>query len=88
MVAAYGVATFAAMLLFGFEAWSRSGEFLGLFFRLIGRFGIVGVGAAQDGRRPVSLHWPGGRLADLAPTLLDLMGLPQPPEMTGRSLIA
>lgn len=28
-----------------------------------------------------------GRLADLAPTLLDLMGLPQPPEMTGKSLI-
>ncbi|WOI56021.1 2,3-bisphosphoglycerate-independent phosphoglycerate mutase [Palleronia sp. LCG004] len=28
-----------------------------------------------------------GRLADLAPTLLDLMGLPQPEEMTGRSLI-
>ena len=28
----------------------------------------------------------GGRLADLAPTLLALMGLPQPPEMTGRSL--
>lgn len=29
-----------------------------------------------------------GRLADLAPTLLHLMGLPQPPEMTGKSLIA
>jgi 2,3-bisphosphoglycerate-independent phosphoglycerate mutase len=29
-----------------------------------------------------------GRLADLAPTLLELMGLPQPPEMTGESLIA
>jgi 2,3-bisphosphoglycerate-independent phosphoglycerate mutase len=29
-----------------------------------------------------------GRLADLAPTLLQLMGLPQPPEMTGRSLVA
>ena len=28
-----------------------------------------------------------GRLADVAPTLLELMGLPQPPEMTGRSLI-
>ncbi len=28
-----------------------------------------------------------GRLADLAPTLLDLMGLPQPEEMTGESLI-
>ena len=30
---------------------------------------------------------PGGRLADLAPTLLQLMQLPQPPEMTGRSLL-
>ncbi|WBU57245.1 2,3-bisphosphoglycerate-independent phosphoglycerate mutase [Paracoccus sediminicola] len=29
----------------------------------------------------------GGRLADVAPTVLDLMGLPQPPEMTGQSLI-
>jgi 2,3-bisphosphoglycerate-independent phosphoglycerate mutase len=29
----------------------------------------------------------GGRLADLAPTLLDLMGLPKPAEMTGESLI-
>ncbi len=30
----------------------------------------------------------GGRLADLAPTVLALMGLPKPPEMTGESLIA
>ncbi len=29
----------------------------------------------------------GGRLADLSPTLLALMELPQPPEMTGRSLL-
>ena len=29
----------------------------------------------------------GGRLADLAPTLLDLLGVAPPPEMTGRSLI-
>ncbi len=29
----------------------------------------------------------GGRLADLAPTLLELMGLDQPIEMTGRSLL-
>ena len=28
-----------------------------------------------------------GRLADLAPTILDLMGLPKPPQMTGVSLI-
>ena len=29
----------------------------------------------------------GGVLADLAPTMLELMGLPQPAEMTGRSMI-
>jgi 2,3-bisphosphoglycerate-independent phosphoglycerate mutase len=29
----------------------------------------------------------GGRLADLAPSLLQLMGLDQPPEMTGQSLL-
>ena len=29
-----------------------------------------------------------GRLADLAPTVLQLMGLPRPPQMTGESLIA
>jgi 2,3-bisphosphoglycerate-independent phosphoglycerate mutase len=28
-----------------------------------------------------------GGLADVAPTVLDLLGLPAPPEMTGRSLI-
>jgi len=28
-----------------------------------------------------------GRLADLAPTVLDLMGLPQPTAMTGQSLL-
>jgi 2,3-bisphosphoglycerate-independent phosphoglycerate mutase len=39
---------------------------------------LAGVGG-------VTLH--DGRLADLAPTLLQLMQLPQPKEMTGRSLI-
>ena len=29
----------------------------------------------------------GGRLCDIAPTLLEIMGLPQPQEMTGKSLI-
>ena len=43
---------------------------------------------------PVMLLQPGlplplrhGRLADLAPTLLHLLGVPQPPAMTGRSLL-
>jgi 2,3-bisphosphoglycerate-independent phosphoglycerate mutase len=29
----------------------------------------------------------GGALQDVAPTLLKMMGLPQPPEMTGKPLI-
>ena len=29
----------------------------------------------------------GGRLADIAPTMLKVLGLPQPPEMTGKSII-
>jgi 2,3-bisphosphoglycerate-independent phosphoglycerate mutase len=37
------------------------------------------------GRRRLSLA-SGGRLADIAPTLLALMGLPQPAEMSGRNL--
>ena len=29
----------------------------------------------------------GGRLADIAPTMLEILGLPQPPEMDGVSLL-
>ena len=36
---------------------------------------------------PAGARLRDGRLADLAPTLLALMGLPKPPEMTGESLI-
>lgn len=36
---------------------------------------------------PAGANLRQGRLSDLAPTLLDLMGLPKPPEMTGESLI-
>jgi len=37
--------------------------------------------------RPIQ-HLADGRLSDVAPTLLDLLGLPQPAAMTGHSLIA
>lgn len=36
---------------------------------------------------PAGASLRSGRLADVAPTVLDLMGLDLPPEMTGRSLI-
>jgi 2,3-bisphosphoglycerate-independent phosphoglycerate mutase len=42
---------------------------------------VVAVGA---GNRALLAE---GRLADLAPTMLELMDLPQPPEMTGTSLL-
>ena len=40
----------------------------------------------DDTRKDVKLR-EGGRLSDLAPTLLDLLGLPVPEQMTGRTLI-
>ncbi len=40
----------------------------------------------DDSRKDAKLR-KGGRLADLAPTLLDQLGLPKPAEMTGESLI-
>ncbi len=43
---------------------------------------LVMIGAEEG------LKLKNGRLADLAPTLLDLMGLDKPEEMTGESLIA
>jgi 2,3-bisphosphoglycerate-independent phosphoglycerate mutase len=39
------------------------------------------------GNRPATLA-EGGALCDIAPSLLAIMGLPQPAEMTGRPLIA
>lgn len=36
--------------------------------------------------RPATIA-PGGSLQDIAPTLLAMLGLPQPPEMTGHSLV-
>ncbi|HVW20822.1 MAG TPA: 2,3-bisphosphoglycerate-independent phosphoglycerate mutase [Opitutaceae bacterium] len=45
---------------------------------------VVGEGYAAGRTRMRE----GGRLADIAPTVLQLMGLPQPEEMTGKSLLA
>ncbi|TNE80868.1 MAG: 2,3-bisphosphoglycerate-independent phosphoglycerate mutase, partial [Gammaproteobacteria bacterium] len=39
------------------------------------------------GARPLSLT-DHGSLADIAPSMLTLLGLPQPEEMTGHSLVA
>ena len=44
---------------------------------------VVGEGFTKDGTKLRT----GGRLGDIAPTALDLMGLTKPAEMTGESLI-
>ncbi|HXJ01073.1 MAG TPA: 2,3-bisphosphoglycerate-independent phosphoglycerate mutase [Micropepsaceae bacterium] len=46
---------------------------------------IIVVNAKSAGP---SLHLSNGRLADVAPTLLDLVGFEKPPQMTGQSLIS
>jgi 2,3-bisphosphoglycerate-independent phosphoglycerate mutase len=46
----------------------------------------VPLALVGPGLKGVTLR-PGGALTDVAPTLLDLLGLPVPPEMTGASLI-
>jgi 2,3-bisphosphoglycerate-independent phosphoglycerate mutase len=40
----------------------------------------------DDSRKGVTLR-EGGRLADIAPTMLRMLGLLQPKEMTGESLL-
>jgi 2,3-bisphosphoglycerate-independent phosphoglycerate mutase len=45
------------------------------------------VALIYDGPRADRLHLNNGALCDLAPTLLALMGLEQPTEMTGKSLV-
>jgi len=47
---------------------------------------IVPFVLVDDARKDVKLR-QGGILADLAPTMLDILGVPQPQEMTGKSLI-
>jgi 2,3-bisphosphoglycerate-independent phosphoglycerate mutase len=49
---------------------------------------LVEVFAVGEGLTPQTKMRAGGRLADIAPTVLDLMGLPKPAEMSGESLIA
>ncbi len=49
---------------------------------------LVEVFVIGEGFSPQTKMRSGGRLADIAPTVLHLMGLPKPPEMTGESLIA
>ncbi len=59
----YWLATFIAMLVFGHEQWSRRGEFLSVFFRVLSHFALLG----RDERGRLTLRWPGARLLETGP---------------------
>ena len=51
----------------------------------LNRVPVIIISDALQGK---NIALPEGKLGDVAPTLLQLLGLPQPAEMTGRSLLA
>ncbi len=61
-VGGYWLFSFAAMLAFGYDRWSRRGEFLSVFFAMVARFAPL---ERKDGK--LFLCWPGAKLMDRAP---------------------
>ncbi|CDX27080.1 conserved membrane hypothetical protein [Mesorhizobium sp. ORS 3324] len=59
---AYWLASFVAMLFFGYGDWSRRGEFLTVFFSMVARFAPF---ERREGR--LSLCWPGAKLLAAEP---------------------
>ncbi|MEI9427073.1 hypothetical protein [Mesorhizobium sp. Cs1299R1N3] len=59
----YWLFTFIAMRVFGYDKWSRSGEFLGIFFSMVARFAPV----ERDDKGRLALCWPGARLLTAGP---------------------
>ncbi len=57
----YWLLSFAAMLAFGDEAWSRRGEFLSVFFGMVSHLGVVQRSPADGGR--ITLCLPGAKLS-------------------------
>ncbi|RTL93790.1 MAG: hypothetical protein EKK31_31685 [Hyphomicrobiales bacterium] len=70
----YWLASFIAMLIFGYDAWSKRGEFLTVFFAMVARFAPF---ERHEGR--LSLCWPGAKL---------LAAEPLPPSGTAFLLLA
>ncbi|TGT73539.1 MULTISPECIES: hypothetical protein [unclassified Mesorhizobium] len=58
----YWLVSFIAVLAFGYDAWSKRGEFLTVFFSMVARFAPV---ERLEGR--LSLCWPGAKLLAAEP---------------------
>ncbi|MDX8466709.1 hypothetical protein RFM26_13535 [Mesorhizobium sp. VK23B] len=58
----YWLFSFVAMLAFGYEDWSKRGEFLTIFFSMVARFAPF---QREEGR--LGLGWPGAKLLAVEP---------------------
>ncbi|MDX8519585.1 hypothetical protein [Mesorhizobium dulcispinae] len=58
----YWLFSFVAMLAFGYEDWSKRGEFLTIFFSMVARFAPF---QREEGR--LGLGWPGAKLLVVEP---------------------
>lgn len=67
VVCAYFSVNLVAMLVFGHEDWSRRGECMSAFLRMIARLAVVEAGEPRDGRRRIALCLPGAKLVNAAP---------------------
>ena len=68
VVTVYFAVNLAAAFLFGHEAWSRQGECLSAFLRMIARVGIVEGKRDERGGVALSLCLPGARLVGAPPS--------------------
>ncbi|RUZ56251.1 hypothetical protein [Mesorhizobium sp. M7A.F.Ca.US.007.01.1.1] len=59
----YWLFSFLAILAFGYRGWSRSGEFLTVFFSMVARFAIV----VRNEHGRLALCWPGAKLLAAEP---------------------
>jgi hypothetical protein len=68
VTAGYWSVTFVFMLVFGHPAWSRRGEFLSVFFRMVSRFAIFAAErGGRVGRAELALCAPGAKAATAQP---------------------
>ncbi|MDW6026489.1 hypothetical protein SAZ10_32485 [Mesorhizobium sp. BAC0120] len=67
-VTVYTVFTLAMILVFGYRAWTRHGEFLSVFFGMIARFAVLQGRPSPDGSdEQLLLGVPGARVAAALP---------------------
>ncbi len=62
-VGVYWIFSFAMMMAFGHDTWSRRGEFLSVFFGMVARFGIFVQTPREGLHGHLSLCLPGAKLA-------------------------